>query len=176
MSLALADFEDADRSILEKLYEELLLVLGMLRPTSGHVDGAALKRHCGADEWRSLMRSMKVFGQATYDHKPSPDIRKVMHDLRGGPLAVLLLRLQTVGDVLDDEEAAKLSRLAHDHIELMRACVRDLGGDGAAPAPRGDSDVGADAGAAGPHQALEARGEVQDAVVAGEARVAKAPG
>lgn len=159
MSLELADFEDADRTILEKLYEELFLVLGMLRPTSGHVDGAALRRHCRADEWKSLMRSMKVFGQATYDQKPSPDIRKVMHDIRGGPLAVLALRVQTVKDVIDDEEASKLSRLAHDHIELMRACVRDIGGDGAALAPREDSDAGpaAGGGAVGSHQALEAR-------------------
>lgn len=163
MSLELADFEDTDRTILERLHEELLLVLGMLRPTSGHADGVALKRHCGADEWRSLMRSMKVFGQATYDQKPSPDIRKVMHDLRGGPLAVLLLRIQTVGDVIDDEEAAKLSRLAHDHLELMRACVRDIEGNGAAPAPRGDSGVDVSAGTAGSHQALEARGEAHDA-------------
>jgi hypothetical protein len=157
MSLELADFEDTDRTILEKLYDELFLVIDMLRPTSGHVNGAALRRHCGADEWRSLMRSMKVFGQATYDQKPSPDIRKVMHDLRGGPLAVLLLRIQTVGDVIDDEEASKLSRLAHDHIELMRACVRDIGGEGATPAPREDSDPDAGAGPVGSHQGLEAR-------------------
>ncbi|HLM73254.1 MAG TPA: hypothetical protein VK459_11200 [Polyangiaceae bacterium] len=124
MSVMLADFEDADRQIIERLYAELQSVLAMLKP--GAVNGKALLEHCQAPEWRSLMTSMKVFGQATYDMRPHPDIKKVMHDLRGGPLAVLFLRLQTVGHEVGPDEATKLLKLAREHLELMRTRVPDL--------------------------------------------------
>lgn len=124
MSVSLADFEDADRQILERLYAELNSVLAMLQQDS--VDGKALIEHCQAQEWRSLMMSMKIFGQATFDVRPHPDIKKVMHDLRGGPLAVLFLRLQTVGDEVAPEEATRLSKLAREHLELMRTRVPDI--------------------------------------------------
>jgi hypothetical protein len=124
MSVMLADFEDADRQIIERLYAELQSVLAMLTP--GVVDGKALIEHCQAPAWRSLMTSMKIFGQATYDVRPDPDIKKIMHDLRGGPLAVLFLRLQTVGHKVGPDEATKLSKLAREHLELMRSRVPDL--------------------------------------------------
>lgn len=126
MGVSLADFEDADRRIIQRLYVELRTVLEMLKTDSGAVDGKALLAHCQAPAWRSLMSSMKIFGQATYDAKPRPDIKKVMHDLRGGPLAVLLLRLQTVGEKVGATEATRLSKLAREHIELMRSCVSDI--------------------------------------------------
>ncbi|NUQ76256.1 MAG: hypothetical protein HUU21_22175 [Polyangiaceae bacterium] len=132
MGVMLADFEDADRRIIERLYAELQSVLAMLKP--GAVDGRALIEHCQAPAWRSLMTSMKIFGQATYDVRPHPDIKKIMHDLRGGPLAVLFLRLQTVGHEVGPDEATKLSKLAREHLELMRSRVPDLGG--AEPEPR----------------------------------------
>lgn len=122
----LADFEDPDRQIIERLYAELQSVLAMLKP--GTIDGRALIEHCQAPAWRSLMTSMKVFGQATYDARPRPDIKKVMHDLRGGPLAVLFLRLQTVGHEVGPDEAIKLSKLAREHLELMRCQVPDIDG------------------------------------------------
>jgi hypothetical protein len=124
MSVMLADFEDADRQIIERLYAELQSVLAMLKP--GAVNEKALLEHCQAPAWRSLMTSMKIFGQATYDVRPHPDIKKVMHDLRGGPLAVLFLRLQTLGHEVGPDEATKLSKLAREHLELMRTRVPDL--------------------------------------------------
>jgi hypothetical protein len=124
MSVMLADFEASDREIIERLYAELQSVLAMLQP--GAVDGKALLAYCAAPEWRSLMTSMKIFGQATYDMRPHPDIKKVMHDLRGGPLAVLFLRLQTVGREVGPDEAIKLLKLAREHLELMRNRVPDL--------------------------------------------------
>jgi len=129
----LTDFEDADRRIIERLYAELHSVLSMLKPDV--VDGKALIEHCQAAEWRSLMTSMKIFGQATYDVRPHPDIKKVMHDLRGGPLAVLFLRLQTVGHEVGPAEATKLSKLAREHLELMRTRVPDLSDFDPSPRP-----------------------------------------
>jgi hypothetical protein len=126
MSVPLAEFDDSDRRIVQRLYVELRTVLAMLKPDDGAVDGKALIQHCQAPAWRSLMSSMKIFGQATYDAKPRPDIKKVMHDLRGGPLAVLLLRLQTVGERVGPTEATRLSKLAREHIELIRSCVPDI--------------------------------------------------
>jgi hypothetical protein len=133
MSVMLTDFEDADRRIIERLYAELHSVLSMLKPDV--VDGKALIEHCQAAEWRSLMTSMKIFGQATYDVRPHPDIKKVMHDLRGGPLAVLFLRLQTVGHEVGPAEATKLSKLAREHLELMRTRVPDLSDFDPSPRP-----------------------------------------
>jgi hypothetical protein len=127
MSLALADFEDADRAILERLHKELSEVLRLLLPEDGHVDGAALRRRSEAPGWRSLMQSMKTFGLATYEVRPLAEVQKVMHDLRGGALAVLILCLQTARDTLSAAEVERLRRLARDHLNLLHACVRDVG-------------------------------------------------
>jgi hypothetical protein len=126
MSVSLATFEEVDRRIIERLYTELCSILARARPDGGEVDGKALVQHCRTPAFRLLMRSMKIFGQATYAARPDPDLRKVMHDIRGGPLAVMLLRMQTVGDTCSAAEAARLYRLANEHLELMRACVSDI--------------------------------------------------
>lgn len=130
MGVSLSDFEDADRRTIKWLYAELRAVTEMLRPDVGAMDGKALREHFQAPPWRSLISAMKMFGQATYEMRPDPTVKKVMHDLRGGPLAVLLLRLQAVGEKVGGAEVAKLSKLAREHLELMRTCVPDLEPDG----------------------------------------------
>lgn len=126
---ALADLQPEDRILVHQIYVALLKILHALRPVYQEPARCLPElRLMLADNFsEGLLEAAQALGRATAQNNPEPKLRRIFHDLRGGALQALTLRLQLVG--LADAspmEAQQVFFLARDHLKIMRNCLLDL--------------------------------------------------
>lgn len=128
--VSLRDFAPEDVALLIRLYQDIKeiydLWLYMRDQPNYTLIGAQLVKQFGSDE---LLMSVQTIGAATYAvQTPSPVVRKVIHDIRGGALSVLvgLATFLKVIPAVDEETIHQAVTMAHDHAKLMRNALEDI--------------------------------------------------
>jgi signal transduction histidine kinase len=126
---SLVDLQPEDRVLLPTIYQSLLKIFHALRPVYSDPASCLIELHKLLKDNPSgdLLLSVQALGRATIRINPEPNLMRLFHDLRGGALHALLIRLQFVeeSDALP-EEALQIFFLARDHLKIMRNCILDL--------------------------------------------------
>lgn len=128
-------FDEADRVRLRLMYDALQYVLQVVRATVGLPAVsrvAALGEIVASEVWcngliaaRGLGRDLAPASAPWSDH--DLQVRRAVHDCRGGAFQALTISLDLVEAGSDPAEAADLVfYLARDHLKMMRNAVRDL--------------------------------------------------
>ena len=122
-----------DRRALQDFYDAMLKLLatqiGFGDNTQNHIH--TLTTWMVAVNWQSLRRDVAAIGPDTYaEFGTNPTLRKVFHDLRGGPMTSLSIDLGLVragrGDTVDPQRVYLLVR---DVCKIMRNSFPDLDED-----------------------------------------------
>jgi signal transduction histidine kinase len=128
--VSLQDFAPEDISLLIGLYGSIKKIydlwLYMREQPNYELIGDQLIKEFGSDELRI---GVQAIGSATYAIRdPSPLARKVMHDVRGGALSVLvgLATFLKVYPEPDEETIYQAITMARDHAKLMRNAIEDI--------------------------------------------------
>ena len=126
---SIARLAPADRAAIENLYSAMLALLGDYKPSAG--DRLLLDRLSAwleAYDWRVLRRDVAAAGPDTYaQFGTSPVLRKVMHDLRGGPMTTLSLDLSYMAlGRLEYVDAHRVFLLTRDVCKIMRNSFPDI--------------------------------------------------
>lgn len=130
-NVTLKRFVPEDAALIIRLYNTVKKIydlwLYMKDNPNYQLIGNQLVKDFGSDQFRT---SVQAIGSATYDlQEPSPLLRKVLHDIRGGALSVLvgLATMVDLEKVQDDTTYIKQSiTMARDHAKLMRNAIEDI--------------------------------------------------
>jgi signal transduction histidine kinase len=125
----LADLQPEDRVLLHQIYQALLKILNGLRPVYQEpaLCLTELRLILVNNFIDGLLDAAQALGRATAHDNAEPKLRRLFHDLRGGALQSLTLRLQFI-DLPDalPAEAQQVFFLTRDHLKIMRNCLLDL--------------------------------------------------
>lgn len=130
-NVTLKDFVPEDAALLIRLYNTVRKIYDLwlyMKDTPNYeLVGQQIMKDLGSDQFRI---SVQAIGSATYDlQEPSPLMRKVLHDIRGGALSVLigLATLLELNDIPDDTTYIKQAiTMARDHAKMMRNAIEDI--------------------------------------------------
>ena len=125
--VSLREFAPEDVALLLRLYNSIKKIydlwLYMREQPNYKLIGDQLIKEFGSDELRF---GVQAIGSATYAvGEPSPLLRKVAHDVRGGALSVLvgLATFMKLYPQLDEETISQAITMARDHAKLMRNAI-----------------------------------------------------
>jgi len=128
--VSLRDFAPEDVALLIRLYGSIKKIydlwLYMREQPNYKLIGDQLIKEFGSDELRI---GLQAIGSATYAiQEPSALVRKVIHDVRGGALSVLvgLATFLKLYPELDAETIHQAITMARDHAKLMRNAIEDI--------------------------------------------------
>lgn len=128
--VSLKDFAPEDIALLLRLYNSIKKIydlwLYMREQPNYRLISDQLIKEFGSDELRF---GVQAIGSATYAAgEPSPLLRKVAHDVRGGALSVLvgLATFLKLYPQLDEETIRQAITMARDHAKLMRNAIEDI--------------------------------------------------
>jgi signal transduction histidine kinase len=125
----LGTFALVDQEIVLRIYRQIIELLAVLSvEASVEAVSQALHDFVGRPEFDDLRYSLRALGLATFaGAPPDPLTAKAIHDMRGGALAVLLVRLEMAGErPFTKSELRTLFLLARDHSKIMRNAVLDI--------------------------------------------------
>lgn len=129
ISLLLSVFSEEDRLTVTSLYQrlkELLEVLKTHRDQPEHCL-AVLQKTIRDQDWGNFIKELQNLGQSSYQQRPSKLLSQVVHDLKGGALTTLLLRIQLINmGAGRTESIVPMFFLARDHLKIMRNGLRDI--------------------------------------------------
>lgn len=129
ISLLLSVFSETDRATVTALYERLKALLEVLK---SHRDQPVPCLDRLADliqqqGWPALIKELQGLGTTSYQQRPSKLLSQVVHDLKGGALTTLLLRIQLIQlGVKRPESVLPMFFLTRDHLKIMRNGLRDI--------------------------------------------------
>jgi hypothetical protein len=115
VGVSLETFAPADQEIIGRVYGQLNELLSIFSAGLG-------------TDFAQLGLKLRALGQATFGpEKPDQAAAKAAHDIRGGALTVLLLRLEIArAGSFTKDELRTLFMLARDHCKIMRSAISDL--------------------------------------------------
>lgn len=128
-NIALSDLEASDQTTIQNLYSTLRQLFGILKsrqqqPAQGIEDARTLLKSLN---WSQLLRTMQTLGQPSYKLHPTPVMREVIHDVRGGSFMALSVNLQLIEmGLTQPEDFNRMFFLTRDHLKIMRNGVRDI--------------------------------------------------
>ena len=123
LCISMAELAKLDQALVERLYQTLNELLFAIADKSLDDAGKwqAVARWTALHNLDTLIDEVHVLGAASHAERPSENLSKAMHDLRGGALAALLGRLQLIGRLpTTTGELNTLFILARDHLKIMR--------------------------------------------------------
>ncbi|MCD6048955.1 MAG: hypothetical protein K0Q55_358 [Verrucomicrobia bacterium] len=129
ISLLLNVFSEEDRLVVTTLYQRLKELFDILK---AHRDQPS---HCLTklqeviikQGWPDFIKSLQQLGTSSYQQRPSKLLSQVVHDLKGGALTTLLLRIQLINmGIKKTESVLPMFFLTRDHLKIMRNGLRDV--------------------------------------------------
>ncbi|GAB4443228.1 MAG: ATP-binding protein [Anaerolineae bacterium] len=128
-NVSLRDFAPEDAALILRLYSSIKKIydlwLYMKDEPNYPLISEQLVKEFGSDQFRI---SAQAIGAATYTvQEPSPLMRKVMHDIRGGALTVLV-GLSSFLKMMPDHVPTieQCLTMVRDHAKLMRNAIEDI--------------------------------------------------
>ena len=125
----IGSFAAKDQERLWEIYAHVNELLAILSAPDGTERASvALHQFIASTEFDRLRNNLRAIGYATFAvGQPDQVTAKAIHDIRGGALAVLLLRLELAADApFSKDELRTLFMLARDHGKIMRSAISDL--------------------------------------------------
>ena len=132
VSIPLSAFAAADREIVLQVYTWINELLGILgKEASATVAVGEIRRFLGRAGLDHMRSNLRVLGRATLDgDQPDRAIGKAIHDIRGGALTALFMRLELFGEgAMAKRDRRALFMLTRDHGKIMRSAIADLDPD-----------------------------------------------
>lgn len=129
ISLLLNVFSDTDRATVTALYERLKDLLDLLKAHRDQPEQCLglLEARIKQQSWPTLIKSLQELGTTSYQQRPSKLLSQVVHDLKGGALTSLLLRIQLIQmGIKRPESVLPMFFLTRDHLKIMRNGLRDI--------------------------------------------------
>ena len=134
LSWSTQNLAESDRESLSRFYWAVNNLLGTMPGDTDDKDTHLnyLRTWMDSHDWRTLRRDVAAVGPDTYAEVGThPILRKVLHDVRGGPMTSLsvdlgLLRIGTS----DDFDPHRVFLLARDVRKIMRNAFPDIDSDG----------------------------------------------
>lgn len=128
-SVTLRNFTPEDAALLIRLYSTIKKIydlwLYMKDEPNYELMESQIVKELGSEQFRT---SVQAIGSSTYDlYEPSPLLRKVIHDIRGGALSVLV-GLATMLKMYPSNGVSihQAITMARDHAKLMRNAIEDI--------------------------------------------------
>jgi len=127
LCLPISEFLEEDQDRLRKLYTYLQQLLAILEGDHASASISRLEEFLKIQTPDSLADLVREFGAASYAARPSPNLAKTIHDLRGGGLTPLIGQLQIAQWMRVTEATANaLYFLSRDHLKIMRNALLGL--------------------------------------------------
>ncbi len=129
ISLLLSVFSEEDRLTVTTLYERLKELFEILKAHRDQPEHclAVLQGVIKQQDWPNFIKSLQTLGNSSYQQRPSKLLSQVVHDLKGGALTTLLLRIQLINmGVRRTESVLPMFFLTRDHLKIMRNGLRDV--------------------------------------------------
>ncbi len=120
-------FAPPDREVLKHTYGvliELDVLLGSAENRRADIVADFTRRV----NWSGILGDIRSLGHATYSSREaSPALRRIVHDIKGGPFQPLSACLQLAGiGEIEAEDAAMIYYLNRDCLKVMRNLLRDI--------------------------------------------------
>ncbi len=129
LRVSLDSFQASDQEILQRLYQELTKLFALLKQY-WHDDAAtlaAVQHYLRDTDWSAMIHAMRSFGGASLECTPSPQLSRVVHDVRGGGFVALSIFLQLIDMGMSEEaDVSRLFYLTRDHLKIMRNAIAGL--------------------------------------------------
>jgi signal transduction histidine kinase len=125
----LGTFAAPDEAIILRVYAQINALLTILEAHApAEAISGTLRQLLQTADFDRLRADLRALGKATFAGDPPDDLTaKAIHDIRGGALAVILLRLDfAAGQAFARDGLRTLFMLARDHGKIMRSAVSDL--------------------------------------------------
>lgn len=129
-SIMTDNFTPADQTILTTIYQRMKSVYDLwlyMRHSPDYTMFEPFVEYFAGDE---ALRLGKAFGESTYLYAPPPEnVRKVVHDVRGGALTSMIFVAQTIQRhnlLTNTERMRNFVFLARDHAKMMRNAILDI--------------------------------------------------
>ncbi len=129
LSVSIAALADSDREPLTRFYAALLrLVAEYPLHRDEDVKLSVLRSWIEEHRWQSLRRDIAAIGPDTYAERGSdPTLRKVVHDIRGGPMTSLAIDLGLIrANRLSDVDVDRVFLLSRDVCKIVRNGFPDI--------------------------------------------------
>lgn len=128
-SLTLDRFAPEDAQLIGQIYQTVKQIYDLWFYSRDRPDHALLEasiKSLISDE--SFLKATQSLGRATYAlHSRQPEVRKVVHDLRGGAISALVGYVSMLqAEMIEHLPVPRLVYLARDHAKMMRNAVIDL--------------------------------------------------
>jgi signal transduction histidine kinase len=127
--IPLASFAATDQDIIRDVYRQINNLLALLERREGSESVSShLHAYLGTRDFEQLRTGLRSLGRATVASTPPDRVTgRAIHDIRGGAVAVLLLRLEIAGpEPFTKDELRTLFMLARDHGKIIRSTVCDM--------------------------------------------------
>lgn len=131
-SITLGELATTDAHLIGRIYGILEHVYGRWREMQDDPRYELLAEKLGVFNDKKFLEAVQNIGLATYREKTdSPELRKALHDVRGGGLTSLIGYVQFMPRLagrgqLPDSLIKNLAYLARDHAKMMRNIFEDL--------------------------------------------------
>ncbi len=125
----LDELEASDLQALNTVYRILSDLFSRLRMVYQHPAEClqAVRTFLANTSGDELIAAAQVMGMASREKNPSDHLSRIFHDLRGGALPGLSMRLQLIDyPSTRPEDAQQVFFLTRDHLKIMRNCVADI--------------------------------------------------
>lgn len=129
LNVSLKTFARTDQHIIQQLYQHLQALLQIVEAEQGDVEKITEVVHTFAQQmnWKPFVREVQKLGRATLARKASQLVHQVVHDIKSGSFAALVILMQLMEmDLVTAVEVQRLIFLARDHLLIMRNSVRDV--------------------------------------------------
>lgn len=129
--ISITQLSAADTNKLKQLYHLLQTIYQFLKPQIQQTQVAGFtqqfKTFLKQQSTKEIMSQFHSFGMDLKNHEIDLEMRKALHDIRGGSLVALFMHLELF--LLDEayaEEAVRVFILTRDHLKIMRNAVFDI--------------------------------------------------
>jgi len=124
--VTLDTFAPEDAEVLGSVHDRCQEIYEAWLQVRGEDDWGTLHRAAHRIEDPGLRARIDRLGEATQGIDPPQEVWSVLHDVRGGALAALVIEVELM-DGSDDEGALQTAAfLARDHAKMMRNALRDV--------------------------------------------------
>ena len=127
-SVNLSDLAAEDMSLVIQVYQAVKRIYDLWLYMRDTINYDLLREQLSYFATPSFLSSAQTIGAATYTHRaPSDNLRKAIHDVRGGALASLIGYCHLIDRLPDQVDILRQAvYLARDHAKMMRNIIPDL--------------------------------------------------
>ncbi len=122
----MAAFHEEDAGLLRRVHDHAQEVYVTWLRVRDRRDWSALHSRCEALGHGNFSGMGSRLGVETLATDPPKDVRNVLHDVRGGALAAMILEAHLLAGPDDFEALERIALLGRDHAKMMRNAVVDL--------------------------------------------------